>query len=59
MKVVSAEQWKTELFRQNILDKHGSNPRARYTELRNGLRTKELIGVRDDWVWLAQREPRA
>jgi hypothetical protein len=59
VKVVSAEQWKTELFRQNILDKDARNPRARYSELRNSLRTKFLIGVRDDWVWLSQREPRA
>jgi hypothetical protein len=59
VKVVSAEQWRTELFRQNILDKDAGNPRARYSELRNSLRTKFLIGVRDDWVWPAQREPRA
>jgi hypothetical protein len=59
VKVVSAEQWKTELFRQNILDQDARNPRARYSELRNSLRAKFLIGVRDNWVWLAQRGPRA
>ena len=58
IKVVTAEQWKTELFRQNVLDKDAGNPRARYNELRNGLRTKQLIGVRDQWVWPAQRELR-
>jgi hypothetical protein len=56
IKVVTAEQWKTELFRQNVLDKDAGNPRARYTELRNGLRTRQLIGVRDNWVWRAERE---
>jgi hypothetical protein len=56
IKVVTAEQWKAELFRQNVLDKDAGNPRARYTELRNGLRTRQLIGVRDDWVWRAERE---
>jgi hypothetical protein len=54
IKVVTAEQWKTELFRQNVLDKDAGNPRARYNELRNGLRTRQLIGVRDDWVWRAE-----
>jgi hypothetical protein len=56
IKVVTAEEWKTELFRQNVLDKDAGNPRARYTELRNALRTRNLIGGRDDWVWSATRE---
>jgi hypothetical protein len=56
IKVVTAEQWRTELLRQNVLDKDARNPRARYSELRNSLRTKNLIGVRDDWVWRAWRD---
>jgi hypothetical protein len=52
IKVVPAEKWKEELYRQNVLDKDASNPRARFNELRNRLATKKLIGVRDDLIWI-------
>jgi hypothetical protein len=52
IKVVTADQWKDELHRQNILENVG-NPRARYAELRNSLRTRKIIGVRDQYVWSA------
>ena len=55
-KVVTAEQWKTELFRLNVLDPKASNPRSRFNELRKRLRVKHLIGVRDDLIWPAYPE---
>jgi hypothetical protein len=51
IKVVTADEWKTELFRRNVIDSKGSNPRARFDELRKRLQAKHLIGVRDDFVW--------
>jgi hypothetical protein len=36
-----------------LLDRNAKNPRARLSELRNRLRRKHLIGVRDELVWLA------
>jgi hypothetical protein len=52
-KIVTADQWKTELFRLSVLDPKASNPRARFNELRKRLRVKHLIGVRDDLIWSA------
>jgi len=51
IKVVTAEDWKAELFRQNVLDRDTANPRARFRELRNGLAARKRIGNRDDLVW--------
>ena len=55
-KIVTADQWKTELFRLNVLDPKASNPRSRFNELRKRLRVKHLIGVRDDLIWNAYPE---
>jgi hypothetical protein len=57
IKVVTDDDWKTELIRQNVIDPKGSNPRARFNELRTALKAKCLIGTRDDLVWSAQRTP--
>ncbi len=51
IKVVSAEEWKTELLRQNVIDANARNPRARFTELRRALAARKVIGSRDDWIW--------
>ncbi len=53
LKSVTADQWKAELFRRQVLDKESGNPRARFNELRSRLYAKKLIGIRDDIVWLA------
>src|SRR6202035_4200029 len=37
IQVVTADEWKAELFRRNVLDQDGSNPRARFADLRNAL----------------------
>jgi len=54
IKTVTAEEWKTELYRRNVLDPSGKNPRARFNELCNALAAKKLIGVCDDVVWSAK-----
>jgi AAA domain len=53
VKVVALERWKTELFRGGVLDVEGSNPRARFAEIRLKLVARHLIGVRDGFVWAA------
>jgi hypothetical protein len=53
LKSVTADQWKAELLRRNVLDPQASNPRSRFHELRTRLTAKKLIGTRDDLVWLA------
>jgi hypothetical protein len=53
IKVVSDEAWKTELLCRKVLDP-ARNPRARFTELRNALAARKLIGNRDDLVWLVR-----
>lgn len=52
IKVVTADQWRSELYRQHALEPDAANPRARFNELRQALKTKRLIGARDDFVWL-------
>ena len=54
IKVVAAEAWKEELYRCNALDRTSGNPWARFKELRQGLAARNLIGARDDWVWLVR-----
>jgi hypothetical protein len=53
VKVVFADAWKVELDHRDLLG--GKNPRSRYSELRNSLAAKKLIGYRDDLVWAAHR----
>jgi hypothetical protein len=57
VKVVTAEEWKTELLRRHVIDPEGENPRARFKEMRTKLQAKQLIGIRDDYVWSALRIP--
>jgi hypothetical protein len=51
IKVVTEDEWMTELCRQGVLDPAASNKRARYTELRNALKRRKVIGARDNLVW--------
>ena len=53
IQVVTADEWKAELFRRNVLDQEGSNPRARFSDLRNALAARKKIGTRDGLVWSA------
>jgi len=54
LKSVTAEQWKAELYRRNILDQEAKNPRPRFNELRTRLAGKRLIGTRDDVIWVCR-----
>jgi len=54
IKVVAAEAWKEELYRCRSLDRTSANPWARFKELHQGLAARNLIGVRDDFVWLVR-----
>jgi hypothetical protein len=54
IKVVSATAWMNELVRANVIDDEGTNPRTRFNELRTSLAARHIIGVRDDFVWLAR-----
>jgi hypothetical protein len=53
IKLVLADLWRTELVHKNVLDAKAKNPGARFQELRNSLAARNLIGSRDEFVWLA------
>lgn len=53
-KIVTVEEWKTELYRRRVLDPNASNPSARFTELRQRLNRRSYLGTRDDYVWDAR-----
>jgi hypothetical protein len=54
LKGITSDQWREELYRRKVIDEQTTkNPRARFGEVRDQLADKRLIGVRDDWVWLA------
>ena len=55
IKVVTLRDWEEELYRSNVLDRDGSNVRARFKELRESLASRFLIGMRDIWAWSAAR----
>ncbi len=54
IKIVSIDAWRDELYRRNVIDPDGSNPRSRLKELREPLQARHFIGVRDTSVWLAR-----
>jgi hypothetical protein len=51
--VTAADDWKAELLRRRVIDPEGKNPRARFHELCTSLQGRQLIGVRDEFVWRA------
>jgi hypothetical protein len=53
LKSVTADQWRDELYRLKVLDKSAKNPASRFSELRQALQVKRVIGVSDELVWLA------
>jgi hypothetical protein len=54
IKVVGSEAWRNELFCRDVLDRDTRNPRARFRELRDGLAARNLIGSKDESVWLVR-----
>jgi hypothetical protein len=55
IKVVDADAWQKELVRCNAINQESANPRARFSELRQALAARRLIGSRDNAVWLVGR----
>ena len=51
IKVVALDQWRDELCRRNIVDKHSSNPWQDFQRIQDQLAARELIGIRDNHVW--------
>jgi hypothetical protein len=54
IKVVTDDTWQTELLRRRVLDPDGRNPRSRFNELRDALAARNMIGNRDNFVWLVR-----
>jgi hypothetical protein len=57
VKLVTAEDWRDEMYRRRVLDADNSNPRARLSAMRSALQGRYLIGVRDDYVWPTTVKP--
>jgi hypothetical protein len=55
LKSVTADQWQAELYRLGALDRNAKNPTSRFSELRQALQVKRVIGVSDELVWLATK----
>jgi hypothetical protein len=53
LRSVTADQWQAELYRLGALDRKAKNPASRFSELRQALQVKRVIGVSDELVWLA------
>ena len=51
IRAVPFEAWRAELFARNIVERDGSNPRARIKELRDALKAKCVAAERGDWIW--------
>jgi hypothetical protein len=54
LKGVTSDQWRDELIERRIIEQdRKKNPHARFSELRDKLAAKHLIGVRGEMVWAA------
>jgi hypothetical protein len=51
--VVPTDTWRDVLMRDGVLDKEDPNVRKRFWDLKNSLAAKNVIGERDDYVWIA------
>jgi hypothetical protein len=54
IRVVAADVWREELLSCNALDRKAGNPWARFKELRDGMAARNMIGSKDDWVWIVR-----
>jgi hypothetical protein len=52
IKVVTLDEWRDELYRANILNKAAANPWADFGRVQNQLAAREIIGCRNDLVWV-------
>jgi hypothetical protein len=53
IKVVTLDQWHTELGSRNVLDKDSNNRWRDFSRIRDQLAVRQVIGVRDGMVWAA------
>jgi hypothetical protein len=51
--VVQLSEWREELYRKRVLDRHAKSPREEFKRVRMQLQARALIGIRDDLVWKA------
>jgi hypothetical protein len=56
LRAVKLDEWRDELYRRGVIDRDAKNPREDLRRVRSSLQARNLIGVRDDWVWKAERE---
>jgi hypothetical protein len=49
---VRIDQWRNELFSRHALDRSAANPRADFIRIKDQMQARNLIGARDEWVWL-------
>lgn len=51
VKIVDAETWREEMFRRGVLERDHPNPRQEFKRIRDALAARQLIGVREEFVW--------
>jgi hypothetical protein len=50
------DQWRDEMYARSILDREKDTSREKFSRLRDRLVRKQMIGVRNGWVWLVKPE---
>jgi hypothetical protein len=53
IKAVTLNQWRDELRTQNVISDDSANPRADFTRIQNQLAAREIIGSRNNLVWIS------
>jgi AAA domain len=53
IKVAETADWHTEMTKRGVIDPVASNPRADFKRLKDGLAARNLIGIRENFVWPA------
>jgi hypothetical protein len=48
---VTMADWRDELYRRKVLHRDAKSPREDFRRIKNKLQTRNLIGVRGDFVW--------
>jgi hypothetical protein len=50
---VTANDWREELYRRDVLDRDAKSPREDFRRVKNSLQVRKLIRARDEFVWRA------
>ena len=51
--VATLDQWRDELCSRDVLDQHDVNHKRDFSRIRDQLAARRIVGVRDDFVWIA------